>query len=246
MKFIFTNKDVYKPRISFYQYTDELYRIVYSKAVREKGFENIQLKKHSTKEEVEYSSLSRTRRNIRELSLCNNFTYFATLTVSSSRFDRYALDDCQEHLRSIIKKIKRNNKDFIYIFITEKHKDGAFHFHGLVSGLDFYINQNGYLSNKDFDTLGFNSFSPIKDKQKVSNYILKYITKDCVKNSKGTVYISSRGLKKANKTYLPLDTKVNYTYENDFVKIKDFNINDLSKDETLELYTKLNIAIDNF
>lgn len=246
MKFIFTNKDVYRPRISFYQYTDELYRIVYSKAVREKGFENIQLKKSSTKEEVEYSSLSRTRRNIRELSLCNNFTHFATLTVSSSRFDRYALDDCQEHLRSIIKKIKRNNKDFIYIFITEKHKDGAFHFHGLVSGLDFYINQNGYLSNKDFDTLGFNSFSIIKDKQKVSNYILKYITKDCVKNSKGTVYISSRGLKKANKTYLPLDTKVKYTYENDFVKIKDFNINDLPKEELLELYTKLNITVDNF
>ena len=246
MKFIFTNKDVYRPRISFYQYTDELYRIVYSKAVREKGFENIQPNKPSTKEEVEYSSLSRTRRNIRELSLCNNFTHFATLTVSSSRFDRYALDDCQEHLRSIIKKIKRNNKDFIYIFITEKHKDGAFHFHGLVSGLDFYINQNGYLSNKDFDILGFNSFSVIKDKQKVSNYILKYITKDCVKNSKGTVYISSRGLKKANKTYLPLDTKVKYTYENDFVKIKDFNINDLPKEEILELYTKLNITVDNF
>lgn len=235
-----------EPKMYLYQYNDNDFRIVLCKSVKNKGWELLSNSASkfpkdtnlSTFEEIQRSSISRSRREIREIALCNNFEYFATLTINSNSCDRFSLDDCQEKLRKIIKKIKRKNQDFIYLFITEKHKNGAFHFHGLVSGLDFYTNKNGYLSNSDFDTLGFNSFSRIKSKSKVSNYILKYITKDCVKNSKGTIYISSRGLHHSIRTEIPLDTQVAFTYENDYCKIKDFSIDKLSQDEKLYFLNK--------
>lgn len=87
-------------------------------------------KAHSN--EVERISLSRTKRDIKEIALCNNFTYFATLTIDSKNCDRFSLTECQELLRKKLKKLKRKNSDFAYLFITEKHKNGAFHFHGLI------------------------------------------------------------------------------------------------------------------
>lgn len=105
--------------------------------------------------------------------------------------------------------------------------------------LDFYINNNNYLSSRNFDELGFNSFSKIESLEKVSNYILKYITKDCVKNSKGTVYISSRGLKKATVTELSNDLDINFDYTNDYCSIKDFNVNNLSRDELLNIMSSM-------
>lgn len=110
--------------------------------------------------------------------------------------------------------------------------------------LDFYINDNNYLSSRDFDELGFNSFSKIESLEKVSNYILKYITKDCVKNSAGTVYISSRGLKKATVTELSNDLDINFDYINDYCSIKDFNVNNLSRDELLNIMSAMNRNVD--
>ncbi len=110
--------------------------------------------------------------------------------------------------------------------------------------LDFYINDNNYLSSRDFDELGFNSFSKIESLEKVSNYILKYITKDCVKNSAGTVYISSRGLKKATVTQLSNDLDINFDYTNDYCSIKDFNVNNLSRDELLNIMSAMNKNVD--
>lgn len=110
--------------------------------------------------------------------------------------------------------------------------------------LDFYINDNNYLSSRDFDELGFNSFSKIESLEKVSNYILKYITKDCVKNSAGTVYISSRGLKKATVTELSNDLDINFDYANDYCSIKDFNVNNLSRDELLNIMSAMNKNVD--
>lgn len=235
-KFIFSQNQVYEPRTYLYQYNDENFRIVNCKSVKNKGFEeisNVHLKLEKT--EIERISLSRSRRMIRELALCNNFEYFATLTINSSSCDRFSLVECQERLRRKLKTLKQYNKDFAYIFITEKHKNGAFHFHGLVKGIDnFYTNDNGYLSNKTFDQLGFNSFSKIRDYTKTCNYILKYITKDCVKNDKGTVYISSRGLKKATRSQISA-IDLDWSYSNDYVKMKDFNLSQTNKEDILKL-----------
>ena len=237
MNLIFNKNQVYSTRFFLYNYNDNNFRIVKVKSCRNSGFEEIKKKNNFVdvnSEEVQKSSLSRTKRNIRELALCNDFEYFATFTVNSEKCDRYVLNDVQDKLKKVLHKIKRNNKDFAFLIITEKHKDGAFHFHGLIKGIsDLYVNNNGYLSSMIFDNeLGFNSFSKIKDYTKCCNYILKYITKDCIKNSHNQIYISSRGLKKATREEF---TNIDFTptFTNDFVEIKDFTVDSLSKDELL-------------
>lgn len=237
MKLLFNKNQVYSTRFFLYNYNNNNFRIVKIKSCRNSGFEEIK-KKNSfidvNSEEIKRQSLSRTKRNIRELALCNDFEYFATFTVNSEKCDRYVLNEVQDKLKKVLHKIKRNNKDFAFLIITEKHKDGAFHFHGLVKGItDLYINDNGYLCSKIFNNeLGFNSFSKIKDYTKCCNYITKYITKDCIKNSHNQIYISSRGLKKATKEEFS-NIEFTPTFTNDFVEIKDFTVDSLSKDELL-------------
>lgn len=136
--FIFNSQDVEKKRTYLYQYNDENFRLVSMKVpTKAKGFEEIKQKsdfvKHAEKHEVDRISLSRTKKNIRELAFCNDFKYFATITVSSERCDRYSLDDCQNLLKKKFRYCqdlaRRDGLKFKYLFITEKHKDGAFHFH---------------------------------------------------------------------------------------------------------------------
>lgn len=102
---------------------------------------------------------------------------------------------------------------------------------------DLYVNKFGYLSNSKLDVLGFNSFSAIQSVEKVANYILKYISKDCVRNSKNQVYISSRGLKKAERSELNtnINNDIHFTYSNDFVDILDFDVEKCSRDFLLKI-----------
>ena len=237
MKFIYSKQNVYSTRFFLYNYNNNSFRIVKIKSCRNSGFEEIKKKNNFidvNSEEVKKCSLSRTKRNIRELALCNDFEYFATFTVNSEKCDRYVLNDVQDKLKKILHKIKRNNKDFAFLIITEKHTDGAFHFHGLVKGIkDLYVNENGYFSSRIFDNeLGFNSFSKIIDYVKCCNYIIKYISQDCIKNSHNQIYISSRGLKKATKEEFKYIDFIP-TYTNEYVSIKDFTLDSLSKDALL-------------
>lgn len=219
------------------QYNDNYFKVILNKYQREKGFEELNKKSIfvDNQEEIERVSLSRTKRNIKEIALCNNFQYFATITINSSVCDRYNLEVCQEKLKKVLKALKRKRKNFKYIFITEKHKDNAFHFHGLISEIPLYINKNGYFSSSDFDKLGFNSFSKIQDYNKCCNYITKYITKDCIRNSHNQIYICSRGLKKADKYEIPL-VDLDWSFENDFCKIKEFSCSELSKDDFFQIF----------
>lgn len=81
------------------------------------------------------SSISRSKRNIRRICLSNDFEYFATWTVSSEFADRFSVQDVEKRIRYLLKEYQRNNKDFKYIYVFEKHKNGAIHLHGLVKGL---------------------------------------------------------------------------------------------------------------
>ena len=243
-KFIFSQKSVYNSRLRLYRYSDDYYRLVYLKSSRLRGFEEIKKNKIvKDNDEVDRCSLSRTKRNIREYALCNDFYYFCTFTIADPQF-RYDLDFCQSLLKKQFKKLKRKNSDLRYLFITEKHKDGAYHFHGLMSKIDdgFYVNKNNYLSNIYLDILGFNSFSVIKDKNKISNYITKYITKDCVKNKHNQIYFCSRNLKKADKFDIDLlkfnINDVDFSYCNDYVKIKDIKINEKNNEKLLTFLTQ--------
>lgn len=127
--FIFSQNYVYDTKCYLYNYNGSNFRICKLNSCRNKGYEDIDKKNVTCKSEVERISLSRTRRNIRELALCNNFEYFCTITVSSAKCDRYSLDEVQDNLRKCLRNIRISSNNFKYLIITEKHKDGAFHFH---------------------------------------------------------------------------------------------------------------------
>lgn len=132
-KFLFSKSSVYSEKYYLYQYNDNNFRVVKLKNSRNSGFEDIKPKKNefikqTEDDEVQRVSLSRTRRNVRELALCNNFEYFATLTVNSKNCDRFSLTETQTLIRKKLKKLKRKNSDFAYLFITEKHKNRGFSF----------------------------------------------------------------------------------------------------------------------
>ena len=231
-------------RYFFTQYNDNTYRITRVRSCKESGWEEMKQTQDNfiipqvESDESLRCSLSRTKRRIRELALSNDFEYFITVTVNSELADRYNLDICQDLLKKTIKAYKRKYNDLSYIFITEKHKDGAFHFHGLIKGLssdDLYTNSNGYLSSHFFDKVGFNSFSKIRDYNKCCNYILKYITKDCVKNSNNQIYIRSRNLKEPlHYEIAPLPTDFEWKYSNDYVDIADFCNLEMTSQELLK------------
>lgn len=227
-----------------YRYNENEYRICITKYENSNNFlYNDNDDKITDDLEIERIVLSRSIRMIKEYIKCNNFTYFFTATVNSDFCDRYSLSECQKSIRKIIKSIKRKKKDFIYLFITECHKDGAFHFHGVCSDFpddDLFINEYGYFSSYSFEKLGFFSMSLIKNKDKCSSYIIKYITKEPVRDLRGSFYFCSRGLKRAECYDIkPIDISNFNFYENDFCKILDFDLSCLPADKILYLMNNI-------
>ncbi len=194
--------------------------------------------------EKERVSLSRTKRRIKEICLCNNFEYFVTMTVSSKikEYNRFELENCVYNCKKFMHKLKRKSKDFKFIFITEEHDKGGYHFHGFMKNLpedDIYINEYGYLSSHILDNLGFNSFSKINDYNKACNYITKYITKNCLRTENGQIYFCSRGLNKPQEEFMiNKDLKQIFgdnIFQNEYCQKKDFDITTLSEKQKLKL-----------
>lgn len=105
----------------------------------------------------------------------------------------------------------------------------------MVKGInDLFTNSNGYLCSDIFSReLGYNSFSPIKSYEKCCNYITKYITKDCVKNSHNQIYFCSRGLKRADKVEIE-NIDFNASFSNDYCDILDFDITKISREDLMK------------
>lgn len=184
-------------------------------------------------DEIQRISLSRTKRNLKEICLCNGFTHFITFTIAKENCDRFSLDEVQDELKKINKAIRRKYKDYRYVFITEKHENGAFHFHGLIKGLNlnqgFEYNEHGKITIPIYSNrLGFDCVKEItsgaNDYQKLCSYIQKYITKDMCKKYNGQMYFCSKGLKKADRYIIKnLPSNFAWDFENDFVAVKNFN-----------------------
>lgn len=223
-------------------------------------------RKSERKDDVRMSeSLSRTKKVVKELAFCNKFDYFCTFTISQdSGVNRYDLAGCRKRLAKLFNNYRnRYSKDFRYVLIPEFHKDGAVHFHGLVAGIrpedlkkpDFVPcrdvfsrelkmipNVHGYLDWPYYsEKLGYFSCSPIVNQLAVSNYIVKYITKELLKMPVNQqLYMASKGLKRAELVFdcddFPMVGKDDF--HNDFCRIQwhgwDFLENDMGIIDALQ------------
>lgn len=190
------------------------------------------------------NNISRAKTKIRDYAYCNNWEYFVTFTFSDSNIDRYDLKEIKKRMSTFFNNYKkRKNNDFKYLLIPEFHKDGAVHFHGLVSGINEnhlhlfelteklpqYIYSQLRKGKKVFDftefskRFGYTVIEPVRNEQAAANYITKYITKDLMSLPLGTCcYLNSKGLKLPDLIHqdyggiIPQNEKA---YENEYVCI---------------------------
>lgn len=138
------------------------------------------------------NSINRTINKIYEITRSNLWEYFVTFTFSPDKCNRFDYDDVTKVFHQWIDRVKKSiSPNLKYIFVPEKHKSGAFHFHGLISNIgDMKLVNSGHKSkgkiiyNIDSYDLGFTTATKVSDTSKVSNYITKYITKELLNVSK--------------------------------------------------------------
>lgn len=200
------------------QYGDHTVKITYCKTMRKAGWESPgfdgtepKAKKGTVNGEKLSNNLSRAKSTVREYALCNPWDYWCTLTISPEKHDRYDLNGIMtvfgKWVQNYNARCEQKDK-VVYLLVPEKHQDGAWHLHGFIKGIkekDLYVNKYGHLTWKQYEKkFGFISMDRLKDQDKASSYVTKYMTKDTDKSvtelNKRSFY-ASKGLQKAVELY---------------------------------------------
>jgi hypothetical protein len=152
------------------------------------------------------NSARRSKNMIYDYARANIWEWFVTITFDPKKVDSLNYDVCTKKLSQWLKNIrKRHCRDMKYLFVPELHKSGRYHFHGIISdceGLEFTdsnhkTNDGEVIYNIGKYKLGFTTATKVKDTQKVSMYIAKYVTKDLTSTIKGKRrYWQSKNCKK--------------------------------------------------
>lgn len=158
---------------------------------------------------------SRARSVVIQIGICNEWDYFFTGTIDSRLCDRYDLSSFYKSFSQWIRdERKRKNCKIEFLFIPEKHKDGAWHLHGFIRGLPAAdiapfvpgihpqkLIENGFLNWGAYARkFGFCSLAPIRDVVGAAFYVTKYISKDMESSLSefgAHTYYASIGLKRA-------------------------------------------------
>ena len=195
--------------------------------------------------------------------MCNEWDYFCTFTLNPEKYDRYNLSKFRSDFTLMIRHLRQKyNCDIAYLLIPERHKDGAWHMHGFVRGLplqelrEFTLGEKlpKYISDKLKSNVGvyewlsyrkkfgFCDLEKIRDKNRCSSYVTKYITKDLlesVKELNHKTYYCSQGLQRAVEIKRGhLAECPTYDYSNDYVSVKWFD--NESTETIMEFFEEVN------
>lgn len=168
-------------------------------------------KKITKKEDNIHRSLRRSKTTIQDIMLCNRFDLWCTFTYNCrnclpkcdnnpciclpSTCKRFDLNYTRRVLQNWFRNQRKHSPDLKYLAVPEYHKNGAVHFHCMISGFNGRLkdsgkrtkydqtiyNAPGYYSGwTEFVRIGerFDSRSYDDDYNRVISYITKYITKD--------------------------------------------------------------------
>ena len=167
-------------------------------------------------------NLSRTKRKIYELAMCNPWKYFFTGTLDAKKYKRDDLENfIKDFTRWLRNTSRKHGSKIQYLIIPELHHDGkSWHIHGFLMGLSSeYLEQfkvgmkmGKYLAQKvkkgeiiynwpDYaKKFGFCDLEPIKNHEACAKYVTKYITKELaysVTELNAHQYYCSQGLSRA-------------------------------------------------
>lgn len=190
-------------------------------------------------------NICRTKNLIFELAFCNPWEWFFTATLDKSKYDRTDLSKFHKDLTQWIRNYnKKYGLKIKFLLVPELHSDGvSWHMHGFLYGLpeshlkQFVIGdkmgkklaekvRNGDLV---FNWLayakkfGFCDLEPIRDHERISWYITKYIDKklaSSVTELNAHQYYHSRGLKMAETIKKgTMSANIAPTYENEYCSV---------------------------
>lgn len=169
-------------------------------------------------ERKEYENARRAVQKVYDLAHCNDFDYFVTLTFDGTKVDRYNYDACADALKMFTDIMRHNGNK--WLIVPEQHKDGAYHFHALVSGkLSLTEAINPHTRNKILDKqgrqvynvcnfkYGHTTATSISDHTRTATYIAKYLTKEIQVPKGRKRYWASRSLSKPVEERLQMTTK---------------------------------------
>lgn len=160
-------------------------------------------------------AIRRAKSSIRDYVKTNvDLNYFVTYTLDPERVDRYDSMAIYSRVRGWLSNAVAR-KGFKYVLVPEKHKDGAWHFHGFVNVPVEW--SYGYSVCKFIPSVGVssslvsvgslpiaNSASPIgvsvSSRDKCINYVVSYVKKNMEKFN-GRYYLHSKNLDKPGKIY---------------------------------------------
>lgn len=224
------------------------YKLVYLNAVRISGYEEVLdewemfERKHGRKIKGTCkleNSISRSKSRIYEIAICNEWSHFMTGTIDPKKHDRYDLPGFRKKLNAFIKnqRVRVPAPDLKYLIIPEQHMDGAWHFHGLLTGIkpemltEFgshvpFIIRSKYRNYHAYtERFGYCSVGEIQNKEAVAAYITKYITKEMAKTNVelgNNLYYCSQGLKRSEKIKEGRlrTSPTSWDFENEYVKVK--------------------------
>ena len=234
------------------QLGEKYIKVTYLSSCRIKGMEEDSEREYVPKSSVNTEKLdnniSRAKSVCKELVLCNPWDYWCTFTISPEKYDRYNLKkyikDFTEFIHNYNRRCNEDEK-VKYLFIPEMHEDGAWHIHGFIRGIrekDLYINSNGYLTWKQYeDKFGYISMSKVRDVDRASSYMMKYMTKDIAKSVTelgAHIYYCSNGLERAKQLYkghADLHCEWDWEHPDGYCKVKTFDTRYQEVSEYLEI-----------
>lgn len=176
------------------------------------------------KEDSIRASFTRTKNSLYYIARSNMWDWFVTLTLDGKKIDRYDYDECSKRVRKWFENIKRRKAPgMYYLIVPEMHKDGAWHFHGLLGGcegLSFvdsgHKDESGnVIYNFENWQFGFSTATAVQETERVSSYICKYITKDMCEATAGRQrYWVSKNCARApiSKELVPYDDMQEYKH----------------------------------
>lgn len=157
-------------------------------------------------------SMRRARAKLRRLALANEFEWFVTLTLSPDEVDRY-------DAAAIMKKVNRwldnmvRRKGLRYVLVPERHKDGAFHFHGFFAGEGLEAVSSGHTDKQGHEifnlpqwSYGFTAAIRLYGTySQAVGYVTKYIGKQDGERPMGRWYYSGGDLMEPQREYAVMD-----------------------------------------
>ena len=159
----------------------ESYRLSSGSGVTKK-----QKREHKAEENIQ-RSVRRSRTTIQDIILCNDFELWCTFTFDKRKVDRTDISRCRSVMSTWLFNQRTHSPNLKYLIVPELHKDGALHFHALLSNFHGPLKDSKHKTKKGQTIYnatgyrsGFTEFIKLdSNKEAISKYITKqYMTKN--------------------------------------------------------------------